>query len=252
MKILLMVRVSPFFDRQREGLDIPKVQFQSYWQEALISLGHEVKVFRYTASVLFPNRIRIFVFETIIKISPKIFFKINLLKNKTYRLNPANFLRTHKVIQRINKYQPDCIIYAKGISELTGKELTYANKRGIKTLLLSGEDPKIANTAYENDYAKNFDTIVCNDKTHGKAWENVGAKKTITLPYAAASKNIHKKIKLTDRQKKKYQSQVCFCGSLTKERQDFLTYLLKNKIPLKIWGFIPWGISLNKLLKPVY
>jgi spore maturation protein CgeB len=117
---------------------------------------------------------------------------------------------------------------------------------------MHGVRPTIGATRYEKDNVKFFDLVVSNDPTNKKLWKDLGAKRAVGLPYTAINPKAHKKLMLTRVEKSKYGSKVVFVGTLLPKRQKTLKYLVKNRLPIKIWGHIPPGDKLDKVLEKQY
>lgn len=252
MKIILSVRIPPYLDQMEPDSDIPSIQFHSYWKRAIESLGHTVKVFRYTDSVFIPNKLKVAIEANWERYCSYTFHKWRLFLNRFYRYNPENWVRSNNLKRLIQVEKPQAIVFSKGISELLAFPIADARRKKISLYLLSGENPTIAATSFEKDNAKLFDWIIINDPAHKKLWQNLGARNVLPLPYAAIDPTIHRKKKLSASLKKKYQSSVVFVGSLSTSRQKLFVNLLENNIPLKLWGYIPSTTKLNAKLKDIY
>jgi len=247
MKILLISKVPPHLDQLRpESLDFPKGQTQTYWLHALRALGHQVKVFRYSDSLLFPNRARIKLSVYIQQKFPRIWNKYRQALNKFFFFNPENYLRSQKLYRMIRDFKPHVLIFSGGISELLAWPLELAKAKGIPQVLLHGEDPLESATYFERRHLHLFDWIITNDAIHQSHWQTLGAKRVTALPYAGIDPQIHHRLHI------KQSLDVVFVGTLFPDRQRILKKLTNLNFSLAIYGQILPHIGLDPKLRPIY
>lgn len=227
-------------------------QAQQSWVDALENLGHKVGIFRYSDSVIVPNKIRINISAFFQKITPLFYSRFRRFNDNYYFLSPESHFKNRKLLNLALKSKPDLIIISGGAWCLFPKVIEkIKNSLGIKVLLFSGVDPNIGSPKAERKLTKEvIDLIVVNDNGFAKEWEKFGSKKTLVLPVSAVDPKFHRRIKLSKEEKKEYSCDVCFVGSLTGDRQVLLSKLLNFNI--KIWGDLPPGVNLRSELKEKY
>jgi len=265
MRILLIAPVhrEKEFLKQKDKSPFLAGQGQQSWYEALRGLGHEVFVFRYSDSIIVPNIIRIYLKYFIVKLFPLFYAKFQRFQDKFYFFSLENLFKNLKIYSLSKKMKPELVIISGGVSclyPLTIKKIKRYYKS--KVLLMSGVNPKTSSTKAERKMVKSgiIDLVVENDRGYAILWKKIGAKKTLVLPISSVDPRIHKKLTLTKNETNKYASDVCFVGSLTRERQEILKQACTERIrsvqddnyTLKIWGDIPLAEKLEDLLKSSY
>ena len=252
MRILLVLRVPPYFDQFRANDEvIPARQFQVYWLQALKRLGQTVRVFRYTDSVVFPNDWRIKSELGWERRWTGSYHKFRQVINRGYRLNPENWVRAVRLWRLIKSFRPEIIIVGSGVSELVAFPFWRAKARGVKLALLSGEDPLNSATAFERQQVKLFDIIVANDPVHAQHWLKLKARRALAVPYAGIEPAVHRKYELTSGERGKFGSDVVFIGSLLTDRQKILAQLV-SRFRLRVFGYLPPRVELLAALRQVY
>jgi len=224
MKVLILTPIHREKDRiGKKTMGIPFYQGQASWVRALTKIGHKVHVFAYTDSIFTPNAVKMILQERIEKQYPIFFGRIRRRIEKYYLFNPGNWTRSWKLRKLIKKTKPDLIIISGGISSI----LPWALK-GVesKILLFSGVNPLTSSTLLERKLLKEdlIDAVIENDKGYAKNWKKLGARSTVVLPISGVDKRIHKKLSLTQKEKKEYSCDVCFVGSITSDRARKLKY----------------------------
>lgn len=265
MNILL---VGPIH-RKKEFLVQPKKfpfvkgQGQQSWVEAFTSLGHTVSVFRYTDSVFFPERFSVEMEFFLTKHFPRVYSKYLRFRDLCYASFLDSSLRSKKLLTFAKKCKPNIVIISGGVSTLLVLPFLEMKRQfGSKVLLFSGVNPAIAATTLEKTMVKSgiVDVVVENDRGYALEWEMLGAKKTVVLPISSVDPGLHRKVILSKEEEEKYGSDVCFVGSLTRERQQILKSIRQaqdkqvqdDSYTMKIWGDIPQTIKLDEMLKPHY
>lgn len=255
MRILLIAPVhhEKEFFQQKGNYPFLLGQGQMGWVQAMEELGHEVVVIRYSDSILYPNILRV-EFDLFVKRNfPLVRNKWQRYKDKFYYLSLENYLKNKNVIKIAEKIKPQIIILSGGafcIYPSTMKKIKETLHAPL--LLFSGVNPTHGSPPAEKKMVANgvIDMIVINDVGFGENWKACGAKKVILLPISAVDRSLYKKMQVTPEERKKYECDVCFIGSLTKERQEILLSLIDYD--LKIWGDIPLDTPLNERLKSFY
>lgn len=257
MKILLLgpIHREREYLLQKEKLPFLKGQGQQSWVEAFERLGHQVSVFRYTDSIVFPDKIRLFSTSFFQQVMPRWYSRYRRLKDAYYYFSFENSLRSYKLLEHAKNFQPDFVVLSGGINNVFPHAIrSIKNLYGTKIFLFAGVNPKISATSLEKTLIEEgvIDCVVENDRGYAKLWEKMGAKKTVVLPISSVDPKLHRKIRLTQEEEEEFGCDVCFVGSLTKERQEILRLAQNDKYTRKIWGDIPIGLKLDKDLVSHY
>ncbi len=255
MKILFIAPVHKEYEflNQKGGKPFLESQGQQCIYDALKKLGHEVFVFRYSDTYLIPNKIRIPIKEFFIHFFPSFYHKVNRFNDKFYKLIPENFVKNKKLYGLSIKTKPELIIISGGFSQIfPANLLNIKNKLSPKIILLGGVNPTTSSPDAEREIVvkKTVDIVVENDRHYKELWEKLGAKKVIVLPISSIDPSLHRKVKLNKKEQQLYNSDVCFVGTLTSNRQIILSSL--TNFNLKIFGDIPAGLTLDDELKHFY
>lgn len=228
-------------------------QGQQSWVEALVRLGHEVFVFRYTDSILIPQGLRVWVSEILQKFIPMWKARYERFRSTYYFISLENYFKNKKLLSLSQKIKPQLIIISGGVTSIYPCTIEMIKEKfACKILLFSGINPLTSSAPVEKIMVKKgiIDMVVENDRGYSNLWKNIGAKKTIVLPISSVDSKLHRKVELTQKERKEYGCDVCFVGSLTKDRQKKLANL--TQFNLKIWGDLSLTIGLIKELRPFY
>lgn len=247
MKVLLVSQIPVVFERyRRPGEEFPYFQGQAAWKKALEKLGHQVLVFRYTDSILVPNRVRIFFQGLLVHLFPLWYARALRLRSMFFCFSLENYLRNRKLLSLALKWKPNLVLISAGTTVIFPKTIgLIKEKTKTKMVLVSGTAPLSTATRTERKMIKEIDCFVTNDRDHARDWLRLGAKKAVCLPMSAVDPTLHRKVKLTPKEKEEYSADVCFVGSLTKERVEILSQL--KGFNLKVWGDPHLGIDLSLL-----
>lgn len=247
MKVLLISQIPVVFEKyRRSGEEFPYFQAQAAWKKALEKLGHQVLVFRYTDSIILPNKIRIFFQGLLAHYLPLWYARSLRLRSAFYPFSLENRLRNRKLLNLALKWKPDLVLISAGTTVIFPKTIRLVKERiRAKVVLVSGTAPVTTATVTERKMVKDIDCFVTNDKYHAFDWLMLGAKKAICLPMSAVDPTLHKKVELTPKEEKEYSSDLCFVGSLTERRVKILSQL--KGFNLKVWGDPHLGVDLTLL-----
>lgn len=255
MKILLIAPIhrEKEYINQKGGYPFLRGQGQQSWVDTFEDLGHQVYVFKYTKSFITPDKIRINISSFFQKATPLFYGRFRRICDNFYFLSPESFFKNSKLLKFALKIKPDLIIISGGawcVFPSTIAEIK--DNLRIKTILFGGINPLVGSPKAERKMVKKgiVDLIVENDEIYAKKWKELGAEKTLVLPISSVDPKLHKKMKLNSKGQREYGADVCFVGTLTRERQEILKQLANFDI--KIWGDIPKKIGLMKELKRFY
>ncbi len=143
----------------------------------------------------------------------------------------------------VKSWQPDVVFVFKGL-ELAPETLANLRKLPNRPLLINWNadnpfDYDTFNTSRQ--LIKNiphFDCYFIWDRDLIKPLQEAGAKAVEYLPFGY-DEALHRKIELSDQEKRDLQSQVCFVGNYTQERADLLARVARS-YKLNIWG-VSWN-----------
>ena len=125
--------------------------------------------------------------------------------------------------------------------------------------LIKRNNPKIIIVAYNPDYIlyRNnltkahlkslffFDTYFTTNERSISILKSMGVR-NVVLAYKSFSSRLHKPIVLTNPEQIKWGYDVSFCGTCTYRRLDFLSFLARNNIRIKVWsGNWPYSRKIN-------
>lgn len=255
MKVFIIASVhdKKEFQKQKDKRYFLSTQGQQSWVYAFQKLGVTVSVFRPSDDYIVPTALKIIVSLFFEKVLHSWKRRYHRFWDKFYFLNIENHIKNKNLLSRIDQFKPELLIISGGISSIFPATIKkIKNKYRVPILLFSGVDPLIGSSRSEIQMLKNkaIDMVVVNDGGFGQHWKKMGAKKVIVLPISSVDPKLHMKYKLSKNELKEYSCDVCFVGTLTKQRQDTLKLL--TNFDLKIWGEIPSNIGIEPQLVPYY
>ena len=253
MNILLIAPVHDYatFSRQRDELHIVEGQGQQSWHRALISLGHNVKVFRYTDSLVIPEVLQQHITHFSSTHFPIFYSRFRKFHDMLAPIDLVWKIKNDRICSTISTFRPDIVIVSGGTAFLSSRVFSAIKKtQRIPIIYFSGVHPLNAASSRERSWVVHCaDYVVTNDTGYAHSWKSLGAKNVITLPISAFDDLSEKKTLSHDTQKK-YRSDVCFVGTLTKDRIKLLEHL--KTYHLKIWGTLSSDAKLSNELKQHY
>ena len=255
MNILLLAPIHDYMAYFVQKGNEPFVigQGQQSWYNALIELGHNVEVYRYTDTVIFPQKIYEITRNIVQKNFLILYHRLKRLSDYLYFVLPHNHIKNVRLIHKAGKTKPNVIIISGGTSSIFPSTIELIKKKyKCPVIFLSGVNPLMSSTLSEKLMIKDkiVDIVATNDRAYKKNWEHMGCKKVIVLPISAADKSLHKKMNAISRDLHLYECDVCFIGTLTSGRQDILSQL--TGFDIKIWGKILSGQSLSPTLHTLH
>jgi len=213
-----------------------------YCRKALVNLGYNIEVFDFRRSQYLGGSM-----GSLLK---------KVLKKVSYPpLHPlANRLEKEKVnrmlSEKVKEGQPDIMLVLMG-DTISPKTLEEIKKQGV-ILVNWFHDTVLA--PIRKDFVENvspyYDYFFIIDSLDVLNYIKIGARCVKTIPLACAPE-MHKDISLTEDEKKKYGSEVCFVGTIKFGREEVLRYL--TDFNLGIWGYwIKESPSLARFYKGKY
>lgn len=152
-----------------------------------------------------------------------------------------NFIINKKVLFKASKFKPDLVFFIKSES-IYSKTIYKLKQMGSKVINFYPDNPFVFWNGNSNSNVLNslpyYDCFLSWSKALIPIIKTAGAKDVYYFPFAYDKDVYDKQIKLTERELKKYRSDVCFAGTWDKEREIWLEGLSKQMphINLSIWG----------------
>lgn len=268
MRILLLgpVHREKEFLKQKGKHPFLRGQGQQSWVEAFEELGHEVFVFRYTDSILVPQMLRVFISDMFQRFFPVWKARYDRFKSAYYFVSFENFLKNRRLLSLSRRIKPQLLIISGGVRSIFPETIKkIKNTYQCKVLLFSGVNPNTSATQVEKIMIREgiVDAVVENDSGYAELWEKLGAKKVIVLPISSVDPKLHRRVRLAPQEQEEYGCDVCFVGSLTRDRQEQLAELINDRdsgrahsslarMTISVWGDILPVVGLREELKPYY
>lgn len=225
MKILLISNCGEF-----------KYGLLKYFQNALISLEHEVSWFSikptsHGLELSKTSLVNIYVNKIINRLQESIFnFKIEILKSRLKKI--------------VEDFKPGLIITANG-SNIDEEILQYLKQKGIPIFNFY-PDPIPYNNFSFIKRIPSYTCIVTYSKDHVPSWYLLGAKKVLYLPFAS-DPSVHSPHSLSENEKTFYYSPLAYLATWQPYAALFPRKLVK--FGLKIWGDQWYRLDKNSKLK---
>jgi spore maturation protein CgeB len=141
-------------------------------------------------------------------------------------------------------YQPDILITLKG-EIIFPKTIEWIKKNfKIPCVLWSPDDPQLF-YRFSRYIAPVYDYVFTSSVDVIPKYKQLGVKNVNYLPFFC-DPSLHKIVKLTDEEKEKYQTDICFVGKFYPEREKILKFLLDYNIT--IYG-PNWQFSDRELIR---
>jgi len=139
-----------------------------------------------------------------------------------------------KLISVINSFKPDLFLEAGG-HRILPETVNQIKKDGIKAALWTIDLPR--DFAAIKKAAPHYDFVFTGGSEAYDILKEMGIKNLHWLPFAC-DPDFHKPVKLTDKERRNYSSDVCFVGSGWEKLYSNRRRLLENLIDLNlgIWG----------------
>jgi len=202
--------------------------------EALNDLGYKTKFFGYSSikSVFSRNLFRMMWTRSLI---------VRDLITSLY-LRKVNEI----LLDSINEFNPDLIISLKGESVLP-KTIDYIKKKGIKIVLWFPDDPRFFNSLTKH-IAPHYNIVFTYSQNAINLYKKIGINNVYRLHFGCSQKMHHRDIWSGN-----IINRVLFIGTFTPKRYLFIKKLIKNGVPVDIYGsHWPKTVSGLKVNKGVY
>lgn len=192
------------------------------WTQALRDLGHEVVEFDYRTNSLIKKEWQA-RFSTLHKTYDTLCKKFQrLLALETQLMN-------ERLLEKAREIKPDVFITYPGerIFPKTIQEMSERLK--IRTVLWLGRDVVHERTPNVVESFPFYDYVFTIDPPAVNKYKRHGAKRVYYLPLACYPAT-HRRIDLSDEDKRKYSASVSFVGQLFDDRPEFLCNLIEEKV----------------------
>jgi len=205
----------------------------NFCKKALINLGYEIDVFDFRTSQYFKSSMGAYLKKTIKKIYRFPREQLSLAKSlENKKMNIA-------LIDKVKQYRPDIMlvlmgddIFAETLKEIKNQGVIAANWFTDTVL-----DPRRQRSALIKNISSHYDYFFIYDNEAVLNFTQIDAPCVKSIPLAC-DPSMHKSISLSEQEKEKYGSQVCFVGTLDWLKDAKRHELLKSltDIDLGIWG----------------
>lgn len=187
----------------------------------LFKLGHEVKFYGYKEKL---GRL----------VDP---IRMAITRSKLMR-DAANLLwlnRINNEIKRVAKaFCPDLVLSIKGEAVKPETIEWMREELGAKTALWYPDDPRFFSSLVRY-IAPSYGHVFTASKRAIDAYRRVGVKNVHFLPFACEP-TVHRRVKLTDEEKRKYGADVVFVGTYTPRRARIIGMLGKAGLKVRVFG----------------
>ncbi|MEM0126274.1 MAG: DUF3880 domain-containing protein [Candidatus Bathyarchaeia archaeon] len=150
----------------------------------------------------------------------------------------ANMLWLNKVNEEIKevavKFRPDLILSIKGEAVKPSTVEWVKRELNAKTALWYPDDPRFFNSLVKH-IAPSYDSVFTASEKMISAYKELGCKNVHFLPFACEP-TVHKKVKLNEEKRRKYEADVVFVGTYTRRRARFINALENAGIMVKVYG----------------
>ncbi len=199
-----------------------------YCKKALINLGYNLEIFDFRKSQYLKSPLGSFLKKSIKKFSPSLPRRLSLINSlEGERMNQS-------LLVIAKEYRPDILFVLMG-DTIFPEILEKIKKSGVTTVNWF-HDSVLApiRKDFVQEIAPYYDYFFIIDSEDVLNHIKIGAGYVKTIPLACVPE-VHKSLNLSQGEKKKYGSDVCFIGTLKFKRKDVLTQL--SDFDLGIWGY---------------
>ena len=169
----------------------------------------------------------------------------NKQKQLFYRIwrkifGPADLAKAnHKILSACQQNELDVVWIDKGVT-IKQKTLVKIKEISSKTILVhyNPDDPFGAIRSGWKTFLRSapfYDVNFVSREENLGEYKSLGCKNVYRF-YRGYYPKLHWPITLSEMERKKYSSDVCFIGTWETERENYLVHLVKNGIPVNIWG----------------
>ena len=137
-----------------------------------------------------------------------------LMRRLPPQVHPDLRRRNQLLLEQAAQFQPDIIWLSGDNREILPETLKRLKRaHNCQIVYVSGVSPIVFSHAIEREAARLYDLVLVNDYYHGVQWQELGARRTECLPYAAIDPALHVPNPITD-VPREYLCDVGFVGTL--------------------------------------
>lgn len=199
-----------------------------YCKKALINLGYNVETFDFRQSQYLKSPLGSLFRKSIKRISPFSPRQIPFIDTREREKMNKSLLASTK------EYQPDVLLVLMG-DTIFQETLGRIREQGVITVNWF-HDTVLASIRkdFVQDISPYYDYFFIIDSSEVLNYVKISSPHVKSLPLAC-DPEVHKRIDLTQEEKEKYSSEVCFVGTVKFKRKEVLAQL--RDFNLGIWGY---------------
>ena len=187
----------------------------------LKKLGHEVKFYGYKDELgRLANLVRMII-----------------TRSKTAR-DLGSIIWLNKINNKIKKvakeFSPNIVLSIKGEAVKPETIKWFKEELRVKVALWYPDDPRFLYSLVKY-IAPSYDYVFTSSGNAISMYKELGIEHVYRLPFACEP-TVHRKMKLTDKEKKKYDTSVVFVGTYASSRARFIKALMKARIRVQVYG----------------
>lgn len=146
---------------------------------------------------------------------------------RVYKVDMINEL----IKKQISEYRPDLVITVKGEFVLP-KTVEWIKKLGAFTVLWFNDDPQLFDRVSKH-IATAYDYVFTSSEYCVEKYKEIGVRNVEYIAFAC-DPDVHRRIDLTEEDRRRYGADLCFVGARYPERVRVLRLL--HDFNLDIWG----------------
>ena len=150
----------------------------------------------------------------------------------------ANLVWLNRINDEIKKvaeaFSPDLVLSIKGEAVKPETIDWIRGELGAKTALWYPDDPRFFDSLVRY-IAPSYDYVFTASEKVIPMYKEIGCGRVHFLPFAC-EETVHKKVSLTERERKEYEADVVFVGTYTPRRGKLIKVLEKNGVKVKVYG----------------
>ena len=192
------------------------------WTQTLRELGHEVIEFDYRSNWLVKREWQ--------ARHPFLYDAYNGLCKRSWRLTALEIhLMNGRLVEQAQRTAPDVFITYPG-ERIYPQTIRYLSERlGIRTVLWLGRDVVFERTPNVVESFPYYDFVFTIDPPAVQKYKEHGARRVYYLPLGCYPPT-HRRLALTNEDKKQYSAPVSFVGQLFDDRPEFLCQLESTNV----------------------
>jgi len=232
MRILFLTSFEHLAPPETSGVDS---SIGPFWLKALKESDHELSVFLYDGGLFLPASIEHALVKTYSRLLPRIRKLDKRFRDRYYKFCPFSYARNRRFLEQALGFKPDVVLIWNGNAFLRKEVLEHIEiKFKTRVAILVDKAPVNHVTCSEKAIAPALAVAAASDEGHAMDYMMLSAPESMVLPVAGIYPDFHKRVELTETEKKKYGSSVAYVGNWFKG-------LEKSLIPLTGFDLAIWG-----------